>query len=212
MDHASIDHTGLTGAGGSVATDALFDAKGDLAAGTGSNTASKLTVGANNKVLTAASAQSTGLSWLFPPGYEYDYTQKTSDTSITATSEATANTVLTAAAVAYDGSTPIFIEFGCPGVQIQNASAGSLLMWLYDDTGGGAASIGLMGVFANPGTLSSTIAGARVPCVVKVRLTPSSATHTYSVRCYVTSGTGTIKAGAFGASTNAPAYVRQTKV
>lgn len=46
MDHAAIDHTGLTGVGGSVATDTIWDAAGDLAVGSGSNTAAKLAKGA----------------------------------------------------------------------------------------------------------------------------------------------------------------------
>lgn len=51
------------GAGGSVATDAIWDAKGDLAVGTGANTAAKLTVGTNGKALIAASGEATGLKW-----------------------------------------------------------------------------------------------------------------------------------------------------
>lgn len=49
---------------GAVGTDSIWDAKGDLAAGTGANTASKLTVGANDTILMADSAQSTGLKWV----------------------------------------------------------------------------------------------------------------------------------------------------
>lgn len=50
--------------GGSVATDPIFDAKGDLPVGTGADTAAKLTVGANNTTIVADSAQSTGLKYL----------------------------------------------------------------------------------------------------------------------------------------------------
>lgn len=53
-------------AGGAVATDALWDAKGDLAAGTGADTAAKLTVGANDRLLIADSTQTTGLRWATP--------------------------------------------------------------------------------------------------------------------------------------------------
>lgn len=54
----------MTGSGGgAVATDTIWDAKGDLAAGTGSNTAQKLTVGSNDTALIADSAQTTGLKW-----------------------------------------------------------------------------------------------------------------------------------------------------
>lgn len=48
---------------GAVATDSIFDAKGDLAVGTGANTAAKLTVGANGTILVAASGETTGLEW-----------------------------------------------------------------------------------------------------------------------------------------------------
>ena len=43
-----------------------IDAKGDLVAGTGADTFAKLTVGANDTVLTADSAQATGLKWATP--------------------------------------------------------------------------------------------------------------------------------------------------
>jgi hypothetical protein len=54
------------GGGGSVATDTIFDAKGDLAVGTGSNTAARLAVGGNGLVLTADSAEATGTKWASP--------------------------------------------------------------------------------------------------------------------------------------------------
>jgi hypothetical protein len=52
--------------GGYVAIDTIWDAKGDLAVGTGADTAAKLTVGSNNQVLTADSTQTTGLKWATP--------------------------------------------------------------------------------------------------------------------------------------------------
>src|SRR5262245_30430843 len=51
-----------TPSGGSgVATDPIWDAKGDLAAGTGADAADNLTVGTDGQVLIADSAQTTGL-------------------------------------------------------------------------------------------------------------------------------------------------------
>ena len=49
--------------GGDVATDTIWDAKGDLAVGTGANTAARLAVGTNGYVLTADSTQATGVRW-----------------------------------------------------------------------------------------------------------------------------------------------------
>jgi hypothetical protein len=43
-----------------------IDAKGDLIGGTGADTFSRLAVGANNTVLTADSAEATGLKWAAP--------------------------------------------------------------------------------------------------------------------------------------------------
>ncbi len=45
-----------------------IDAKGDLVVGTGADTFSKLTVGANGTTLVADSATSTGLKWAAPGG------------------------------------------------------------------------------------------------------------------------------------------------
>lgn len=52
-----------SGGGGSVATDAIFDAKGDLPVGTGANTAARLPVGTDGMQLYAQSSESTGLKW-----------------------------------------------------------------------------------------------------------------------------------------------------
>lgn len=64
-DYDTVWGTDNTGGGGSgdVATDVIWDAKGDLAVGTGVDTAAKLTVGANDTFLVADSAASTGVKW-----------------------------------------------------------------------------------------------------------------------------------------------------
>lgn len=59
-----VEITGSGGGGsGSVATDSIFDAKGDLPVGSGADTSLKLSVGTNGYVLTPDSTTSTGLKW-----------------------------------------------------------------------------------------------------------------------------------------------------
>lgn len=55
--------TTIEGAATTVATDTIWDAKGDVVGGTGADTAARLAVGANGTVLTADSTQTTGLKW-----------------------------------------------------------------------------------------------------------------------------------------------------
>jgi hypothetical protein len=49
-----------------VITKEIFDAKGDLLVGTGSNTGTKVTVGTNGYVLTADSSETNGVKWSAP--------------------------------------------------------------------------------------------------------------------------------------------------
>lgn len=52
-----------SGGGGSVATDTIFDAKGDLPVGTASDTAARLAVGKRRNILQPDPSESTGLKW-----------------------------------------------------------------------------------------------------------------------------------------------------
>jgi hypothetical protein len=64
--HDATDHTGLPGvSSGAVATDSIWDAAGDLAVGSGANTAAKLTKGADGTVLSVVAG---ALAWAAPAG------------------------------------------------------------------------------------------------------------------------------------------------
>lgn len=133
------------------------------------------------------------------PLTELDYAQITSDVACTATSEAGANTIITGAAKTYDGSTVITLEFFWPAWTTSTSNTvafltifedGSVIGRIWDSFG-----------FTASGDMGGTI-------IVR-RLTPSAGTHTYSVRGHSQSAqTFTIKAGAGGAATLFPAYLR----
>jgi hypothetical protein len=137
-------------------------------------------------------------------GTELDYAQITSTVNVTATSEATADTVVTGASVAYDGSTVVEIEFFAPWATADSTAGRDLRYWLYD----GSSSIGFLGLQQAP---ASGVA-AWVPVVLKRRLTPSNASHTYGIRASVSAGTGVVTAGAGGSGTAVPAFIRITRV
>lgn len=178
----------------SVATDGIWDAAGDLAVGTGADTAAKLTKGAAGTVPTAGAST---LAYAFPPGHEFDYVEFTGNVSVTATTEAAANPVVTGGAVTYDGSTAVMIEFFSPQVLPVSATV-STNFFLYD----GASSIGEIGLCRF---------SAFAPVRLSRRITPSNAAHTYSIRATVGSGTGSVGAGAGGVGNSMPGYIRITK-
>lgn len=192
----------LNASAGNVATDAIWDAAGDLAVGTGADTAAKLTIGASGKVL---GSNGTTASWVYPPGYELDYVEKTSNTSITATSEATANTHITSSSVTYDGAA-VAIEVWAAGFKAGNATGGDITVLLRDDTAGT-----VLGDIAYK--VSQAANDNYVPLIGRRRLTPAAGARVYSIRAFVSTGTGVIL-GAAGGTPNVmlPAFIRITKV
>lgn len=184
-----------SGGAGAVATDAIWDAAGDLAVGTGANTAARLAIGATNGM--SLRRVSGAVAWQLPPGHELDFVEFTSDVSISATTEATANTIVTANAVAFDGSTRVKIEYWIE--QVVTVSGANLQLWLYD----GSSSIGRIGRFLDDSASRMTANGIRF-------LTPSNASHTYSIRGSTGSGTATAGAGAGGTGNAVPGFIRIT--
>lgn len=132
-----------------------------------------------------------------PPGHEFDYVAKTSNTAISATTAGTANSIVTANAVSYDGSTMIMLEFFCAFLD----SGVDMLIAFFD----GATQVDVFGAPPNTARVQGGKLGS-------LRLTPSNASHTYSVRAWLTSGSGTIYGNTGTGGNIPPAYIRQTKV
>lgn len=129
---------------------------------------------------------------------ELAYNEITGNVSISATTGPTANTVVTASAVTFDGATPVMIEFYTPDLV---EGSNSITVVLYD----GSTELGWLDFQNAPG------GSGQIGKTVKRRLTPSAASHTYSIRAYVDAGTGTVDAGAGAAGQFMPAFIRITK-
>ena len=130
---------------------------------------------------------------------ELDYVPFTSDVAISATSGATANTIVTSSAIAYSGSQTIIIEFMANG---QTGSAANLYAVLYD----GSTELGIMSI------VSSGSGVGRAPVHAFRRLTPSAATHTYSIRGFRDTADGSYRAGAGTAGVFMPGFIRISEV
>jgi len=169
----------------------------------------RVPVGTNGKVLTADSTAGLGVSWQTPssgtgPGTELDYVQFTSNVSPTATTEGTANTVVTGTSISLDGSTSVVVEFFCSQSRPAATTAAQLIYVLLD----GSTVLGTFGV-------QNAVAAqnAYEPVMLRRRLaTPSAGSHQYIVKAYVSTGTALIAAGSGGTGANVPGYIRVTKV
>lgn len=147
-----------------------------------------------------SATSSSAAAWKYPPGYEFSYTEFTSTVSITATTSATATTLFTAPAYVADGATLIRIEVFIPNVVAgANASGSETIIDIYD----GSTSLGAIGN-ANTGNSS----GISVALYGIRELTPSAASHTYSVRGWRTNANGSAQGGSGGAGNFLPGYIR----
>lgn len=184
----------------------IFDAQGDIIVASAADTAARLAKGADGAYLKAGAAT---LVYALPPGHEYNYTEFTSPVTISATSEATANTIVAASAgIAFDGSTPILVQLFAPFLTGSSTNGDNCILTIYDDTGGGAASIGKPGQWTNPAGAASERWGSVSSWY---RFTPSAATHTLSWRAYRVTANFVFGAGAGGIGNSMPGFIRITK-
>jgi hypothetical protein len=160
-----------------------------------------------NGATTGQALQWNGSKWAPAPspGYEFDYTEVSTvaATNITATTSGTAQSIVTGASVTYDGSTTVNIEAFVGDAQPDTGVAGRRITVAIFDNGS------LYRQFAIPSCQVAGIAQI-VTCYGKWKITPTAAAHQYSIRSWVTAGTGVIGTGT-GGSGDTPAWLRVTK-
>lgn len=164
---------------------------------------SRLTLGTNltgtdqgdgELLIDAASGGSGGVTVL-------NYTEFTSNVTISGTSAGSPTTIVTASSsVTVGGSTLITVEFYC--CQIVAGAGGSTFISMWRDS----TDLGLIGMVVNPGTTSLS-----APCLAVRRLTPSAGTYTFSIRGYRVTANGTATANVGGSGGfPMPGYIRIT--
>lgn len=199
--------TVVTIATGSSSMTNPMSAVGDIIQGTTAGAPAALAAPLAGKVLTGAGV-TTSVVWAYPPGYEFAYVEITSAVTINVASpEASAVSVISAGAVTFDGSTRVKIEAWFPYVETPQTDADPISLLLFD----GATSLGYVGrtyVDMSTATAADIVNG---PTYISRFLTPSNASHTYSIRGLQASGSGTVQAGPGAAGNWNPGWIRITK-
>jgi len=181
---------------GSVASGAITNAM--VAAGA-AIAVTKIAAGLAGQVL-----QGTGPSYAYPPGFEIAYDQTTSTVAVVSTTEGTPTAVIAGTSHTYE-AVPYLIEFSCAAAVYPSTTAGLIVVLAMVD----GASVGRIAYGEN----DITGGQSTTPMVGHLRYTPTAAAHTIGASAYVSSTTGTpqLTAGAGGAGTFTPVFVRVTK-
>jgi hypothetical protein len=187
--------------GGASLTNPMTTA-GDIIVGGASGTPARLAAATNGMGLVLASGTP---AWAWPPGYQFDRVDYTAAVTITATSDATANTVVTANAVSYDGSTEIWIEFYAPYLQSGTTAGNNLVIQINE----GSTILGYIQACRVPASVSG---GMDIGGFGRLRRTPSNASHTYSIRAWNASGSSAVVGAGAAGSDYVAGYIRQIKV
>ncbi len=136
---------------------------------------------------------------VFPPGYVMDYVEKTTPTTVSATTEGTPTDVVVGNSVTF-AAIPYRFEFFAPRVDV--AASDVVRFALYDST----TSIGIWSVYT---ASSGTVTWQTHVSLVRY-ITPTAAAHTYKVAAWRSSSNGTVQAGVGGAAAFMPAFLRIT--
>jgi hypothetical protein len=135
----------------------------------------------------------------------HDYVERTTNLVVTATTLGTAQNILPGASVAYDGSTEVWIEAYLPTIDTSSASGQNFYVALFD----GSSNIGYFARLVGNTIGGGTNIGARTTVFGRRKLTPSAGSHTYSVRVFTdsTTGTPTARCGTGASGAEVPGYM-----
>jgi hypothetical protein len=185
-----IDDTGLVktkNESGTVAAvglaETLVDAKGDILAATAADAVSRLAVGANDTVLTADSAQATGLKWATPTGNvlgNLGYAQATANQGSIGGSDVDLTSLSVTVTVTAGHRIKIIGH-----VAFSQASASGITRLRIKE---GATQLA--------DSLLSATNGSYYSVDAFVVLSPSAGSHTYKLAMTASPGTATMEAGA----------------
>jgi hypothetical protein len=131
----------------------------------------------------------------FPPGYELGYAEATGQTSITATSAATSQTVLTAPSVTCDGVQSIWVEIFTQSLKNGGGSGSGAFLELFD----GSTDLTLLAWVNSDGSATGG------PILVRRKLTPSAGAHVFTARVWRQVANGNFGGGSSGSEKS---YIR----
>lgn len=139
-------------------------------------------------------------------GQELAYAEVTGTTNIVGTTTSTATQIVAAPSITVDGNTKIRVEGFFPVTVLNSVNGGFVVMSLYE---GGSTDLGWLAQVVSP---SAAAAGQQTLYGIR-EFTPSAGSHTYSINAWTSSTTGTpqVQAGAGGAGTRMPGFIRITR-
>jgi hypothetical protein len=155
-----------TPAGGSVASDAIFDAKGDLPVGTGADTAAKLAVGVPGQRISADASATTGLRYGEPAEVYCPVGYDTFGAGFSGASNGSSTVGSTPVICAYFGYLPPGMTFDQFATEITTTGAGGTLrMGVYNV---GSNHLPTTQAFAHSGTITGASSGRQSASVTGV--------------------------------------------
>jgi len=173
---------------------------------TAAQRSSQLTAPVLNQLTSLDSAPGTldywnGTAWVPFRGAseELAYAQTTTSVVVSATAETSAQLVVAAPSITFDGVTPVVVEMYSPAVSLPAIAGAVLTFLLYQD----GVSIGRIA-----GTLNPAATTFVVPMLARRRFTPTAGAHGLVFAAIVSTGTGNVQAGAGGVGNYMPAYIR----